>query len=95
MFRKLSQLRRFVLIMGLMMGLSIVGCTGAVPAKPSGQTGLASSSQEECTKLRKSVASLERQADSLRGSSGAASAQAEAELAAARQGIASCAAKGQ
>jgi len=39
MFRKLSQLRWFVLMMGMVMGMSIVGCAGTVSEQASVRSG--------------------------------------------------------
>jgi len=45
MFRKLSQRRRLVLMTGMVMGMSIVGCTRAISENPSVQPGRFSVSQ--------------------------------------------------
>ena len=90
----MKQLGRFLLTIGMMMGMSIVGCTGAVSEKPSVQPGRFSVSQDECKQLRKSVVRLER--DRASAPTGASYLpDLEAELATARQGVASCEAKGQ
>lgn len=64
MFRKLSQFRRFLLIMGMMMGMSIVGCAPEQPARqaspPSASQPGATASQAECQKLQASLTDLER-----------------------------------
>jgi len=89
-----QQLGRFVLIMGMMLGMSVVGCTGAASEKPSVQPGRFSGSQAECTKLSKSVDNLER--DLARAASDAPyRPRVEAELATARQDLAKCEGKGQ
>lgn len=93
MFRKLSkkQLGRLLLTIGMMVGMSIVGC---VPEQPSRQASPPRASQAECAQLRKSVEKLERDLPAQPLDS-AGRPRLEAELATARQGVASCAAKGQ
>lgn len=96
MFRKLSkkQLGQFLLTIGMMVSLSIVGCAPAQPARqaspPSASQPSASVSQAECQKLRASVRDLEDSwKRATRVDTGtAASQRAEAELAAARQDLA-------
>src|SRR5215471_18681752 len=56
----MKQLGRFVLILGMLMSLSVVGCTGAASEKPSVQPGRFSAGQADCKKLSKSVDNLER-----------------------------------
>lgn len=98
MFRKLSkkQLGRFLLTIGMMVGLSIVGCAPAQPARqaspPSASQPGASASQAECQKLRASVKDLE---DALARAtrvetSTTESRRIEAELTAAQQKLAKC-----
>jgi hypothetical protein len=91
----MKQLRWFLLTIGMMMSLSIVGCTGAASEKPSVQPGRFSVSQDdECAKLKKSVVELERE---IAGAPSSANyvGRLQAELATARQGRASCEANGQ
>ena len=98
MFRKLSkkQLGRFLLTIGMVVSMSIVGCAPEQPARqaspPSASQPKASASQAECQKLRASVKDLE---DSLRrmGRTDSGSTlyrQKEAELATAQQDLAKC-----
>jgi hypothetical protein len=88
----MRQLGQFVLILG-MMGMSIVGCTGAASEKPSVQPGRFSVGQADCTKLRKSVVELEREiAGAPTGAPYVGRLQAELETT--RQDLARCEAKG-
>jgi len=89
----MKQLGQFVLILG-MMGMTIVGCTGAASEKPSVQPGRFGASQADCAQLRKSVVELERALARL-DTGNPPYRQAEAELATAQRDLASCEAKGQ
>jgi len=89
----MQRLRWFLLTIGMLLSLAIVGCTGAASEKPSVQPGRFSVSQDECAKLSKAVVELEREiAGAPTGANYVGRLQAELETA--RQGRASCEANG-
>ena len=98
MFRKLSKKQpgRFLLAIGMMVGLSIVGCAPEQPARqagpPSASQPDASASQAKCQKLRATVKDLEEtlvRATRVETST-AESRRIEADLATAQQDLAKC-----
>jgi len=90
----MKQRGQFVLILGMVMGMSIVGCTSAVSEKPSVQPGRFGASQAGCTELRKSVVGLERALAPLESGT-TPYRDVEAQLVTAQSDLAKCEAKGQ